>query len=244
MRNLGSGLLLVLAFCGSLPKAAIAQSLHLAPGFTALPKGAKVAVMPVDIELFLVTAGGVPEPKADWTETANQYVRAILKKRNAARGLTSVEVSEQDTEQFVELNALHGAVSRAIALHHFGGPGSLSRLVSKDDKLDWSLGSAVQGVKSATGADYALFTWLRDGTTSAGRAAVMLVFGVLAAGNAAAASAGPRGGGQTGYASLVDLNTGRVVWFNRLQRGTGSLLDENQAAETVDALLTGFPVAK
>jgi hypothetical protein len=49
---------------------------------------------------------------------------------------------------------------------------------------------------------------------------------------------------QTGYASLVDLSTGRVVWFNQLLRGSGDLRDEENAAETIEALLREFPVSK
>ena len=49
---------------------------------------------------------------------------------------------------------------------------------------------------------------------------------------------------QTGYASLVDLKTGRVLWFNRLQRGSGDLREAEKAAETVDALLNEFPITK
>jgi hypothetical protein len=55
---------------------------------------------------------------------------------------------------------------------------------------------------------------------------------------------GMPGGIQVGYASLVDLETGQVVWFNRLARGTGDLREPDSAAETVEALLTDFPVAQ
>ena len=37
------------------------QSKHLAPGFSALTLGSKVAIMPTDIELFSISAGGVLE---------------------------------------------------------------------------------------------------------------------------------------------------------------------------------------
>ena len=50
------------------------------------------------------------------------------------------------------------------------------------------------------------------------------------------------GGEQVGYASLVDLNNGRVVWFNDVRRMSGDLRDEKTAMETVDTLLKGFPV--
>ena len=67
-----------------------------------------------------------------------------------------VEVSETDADEFADINALHGAIARAISMHHFG-PGFLN-LPTKDGKLDWSLGEATRTIKKATGAEYALFT--------------------------------------------------------------------------------------
>jgi hypothetical protein len=54
----------------------------------------------------------------------------------------------------------------------------------------------------------------------------------------------PPGGWQNGYASLVDLTTGRIVWFNFLTRGSGDLREPAKAAETLDALLVRFPAAQ
>lgn len=41
--------------------------------------------------------------------------------------------------------------------------------------------------------------------------------------------------------SLVDLDSGRVLWFNRVRRVSGDLRDQEAAQETLDALLAGFP---
>ena len=54
---------------------------------------------------------------------------------------------------------------------------------------------------------------------------------------------GLAGGAQVGYASLVDLRDGRVVWFNDLRRPRGDLREAGAAAETLEALLMGFPSA-
>jgi hypothetical protein len=230
-----AGSFLVASFVVAGP--AFAQSKNLAPGFVTLPKGAKVAIMPTDIELFSISAGGVAEPKADWTESASKYFKEALVKKKQTLGLDTVEVSEKDADDFADINALHAAIARAISMHHFG-PGNLN-LPTKDGKLDWSLGESAREVKKTTGADYALFSWVRDGYASAERVAAMVAIAVLSLGRVA-----PGGGMQTGYASLVDLNTGQVVWFNRLQRGTGDLREAEKAAETVNTLLNQFPVAQ
>jgi hypothetical protein len=177
----------------------------------------------------------VLEPKADWTEAASKYFKTALMEKKQALGLDAVEVAEKDADEFADINALHGAIARAINLHHFG-PLSLP---TKDGKLDWSLGEVVREVKKTTGADYALFSWVRDSYASAERVAAMIAVAVLTLGRAV-----PGGGAQVGYASLVDLNTGQVVWFNRLQRGSGDLREADKAGETLNALLQQFPVAK
>jgi len=220
--------LIVLACAGP----AQAQSRNLAPGFASLPTGAKVAIMPTDIELFVISAGGVMEPKADWTEAAAKHFKDALVQKKQALGLAAVELSAKQADEAEEINSLHGAIARSIALHHFGA----LKLPTKDGQLDWSMGESVQPIKQATGADYALFSFVRDSYASAERKAMMVGLALLGIGIGL--------GMQTGYASLVDLNTGRVVWFNQLLRGSGDLRDVENAAETIEALLREFPATK
>lgn len=210
----------------------LAQSRNLAPGFETLPKGAKVAIMPTDIELFSISGGGVLEPKADWTEAASTYFRDALVQKKAALGLTAVELAEKDADDAAEINSLHGAIARSIGMHHFGA----LKLPTKDGKLDWSLGESVHPIRQATGAEYALFSWVRDSYASAERKAAMIGLALL--------GVGIGGGMQVGYASLVDLKSGRVVWFNQLVRASGDLREPEKAAETLNVLLDQFPVAK
>lgn len=210
------------------------ESRNLAPGFTALTKGASLLVMQPDVELFSISGGGVVEPKADWTEQAHKHIHDALDRKTAALGLQTRGISEQDSDAFAEISALHAAVARSINLHHMSG-GNLA-LPTKDNKLDWSLGDAVRPIREKSGADYALFIWLRDSYASAERKVAIFALALL--------GVGVPGGMQTGYASLVDLQTGKVMWFNRLLRGTGDLREADTADETVGALLAQFPGAR
>ena len=212
-----------------------AQSKNIAFGFTNLPKGTRVVVMPTDIELFSISGGGVAEPKADWTEAAARHFKAALVKKQDSLGVQLSHLNDLDADDLSDINALHAAVARAIALHHFGT--SAFNLPTKDGKLDWSMGDSVKVIKEKTGADYALFSWVRDSYASGERVASMVVLTLLGV-------RGMQGGSQAGYASLVDLNTGAVLWFNRILRRTGDLREEGKAAETLDTLLEKFPVTK
>lgn len=221
--------------CGVLALAAAAagaQSRNLAPGFTALPKDAKVVVAPLDVELYSISAGGVREPRADWTSAAATHMKAGLADKARALGLGSQDIDDTLADDHAELLHLHAAVANAIATHHFLGV----KLPTKEDRLDWSFGDVMRPLKEKTGARYGLFTWVRDSYASAERVAMMVGMALLGIGVA--------GGTQVGYASLVDLETGQVVWFNLLLRGSGDLREGAKAAESVNALLAGFPAAK
>lgn len=208
-----------------------AESKNLAPGFQTLPKGSMVTIMQPDIELFSISAGGIPEPKADWTEAALKHVQKSIDGRMNGLGLTIRDLAENDVDELAEVNALHAAVARSIALHHMMA-GNFA-LPTKNGKLDWSLGDAVAPLREKAGSDYALFVWMRDTYASAERKVAMFALALL--------GVGIPGGFQVGYASLVDLRTGQVLWFNQLVRGTGDLREEVPANETIAALLKDFP---
>lgn len=206
------------------------QSKNLAPGFTRLPVQAKVVIMPADVELFSMSAGGVQEPRADWTEKAQKHLQQELlnQRSNLARQVSPLKADLHDP--MAELSSLHGAVAQSIFLHHIQG---ISKLPTKNGELRWTLGEAVKDLRDQTQADYALFIWIRDSYASAERKAAMIAMAFLGVGLA--------GGAQIGYASLVNLKDGQVVWFNGLSRASGDLREAKSAEETVQVLLKNFP---
>jgi len=219
-----------------LPAGADAQqaSRNLAPGFTHMARSDKVVIMPVDVELFSLSAGGVAEPKADWTAAALGHMKAALAGKTEKLGLNSSELDDAAADEFAEQTALQAAVARSIALHH-GVAGGWA-LPTKGGKLDWTLGDTLKPLATKTGARYGLFVWVRDSYASAERKAAMVALALLGVGIA--------GGAQVGYASLVDLDSGRVMWFNRLMRASGDLRETAPAVETIDTLLAGFPAVE
>lgn len=239
LRAAGATLLVLAALSllgsgASAQQSAARQSRNLAPGFTTLPANTRILVAPIDVELFSLSAGGVPEPRADWTAAAQTHMKKELERlRDKYKGET-VELDEPSVDELQEMLTLHAAVARSINLHHAGNAGFA--LPTKNGKLDWSFGDALVPLSERSGARYGLFVWIRDSYASAERVAAMVVMAVL--------GVGLSGGSQVGYASLVDLQTGQVLWFNSLMRASGDLREAKPAAETVDALLAGFPAAQ
>jgi hypothetical protein len=226
-------LLLGLLLAAGAAQAQDAASRHLAPGFTARPAGSKLVVVPADMELYSISAGGVIEPRADWTDAAQKNLLIALQSQGKLLGPRVMHLTNDEADELAEVITLERAVSRSISLHHRNGG---MKLATKGERLDWSLGDAVRPLKERTGADYALFTWVRDTYTSPERKAAMVGLALIGAISL--------GGEQEGHASLVDLNTGRVVWFNRISRMFGDLRDPAPAKETVEALLKAFPELK
>lgn len=191
-----------------------------------------IVVMPFDVELSELTAGGLEEPRAEWTTAALEHMRAALEQEAKRYKVKLVDYqpdrgTPEDQSTSLELQKLHRAVGGSVLVHHYL-PGL--QLPSKGEKFDWSLGPAVATIARNHSADYALFLFVRDSYASAGRVAIMVV--------AAIAGVGVPGGAQVGFASVVDLKTGDIVWFNRLVRGHGDLRTPDAAAETVKVLVS------
>jgi hypothetical protein len=191
-----------------------------------------IVVMPLDVELAQLTAGGMQEPHAEWTEAAHKHMRAALEAEAKARNVKLFafepergDVADRETSE--ALVRLHRAVGGAVLLHQYLEGFALP---SKDGRFDWSLGPSVAAISRAHQADYALFLFVRDSYATAGRVAVIVVGALL--------GVGVPGGAQVGFASLVDLRTGDIVWFNRLVRPQGDLRTPEAAGETVKALVS------
>lgn len=195
----------------------------------------KVALIEPDIELSEVGAGGMAEPRKEWTASARQLYPQAAREALARHGIGmapdfALPADAGPDNRLRQLVLLSEAVSMSILQYsRSSGQGPLR---NKHGKFDWSLGPGVQELRQATGADYGLFTYIRDSYASGGRTA-MRVAGLLLLG-------GDIGGGmQVGVASLVDLRTGQVVWHNLLVDQTGDLRNLAGARETADDLLKG-----
>jgi len=235
-----------LALLGSVALAGCVQTRQYADVEFAPPQGDyKLLVMRPDVSVGSVTTGGLVEPRADWTETSRTKLLAALRAQQAARGGNVLIMEKRDSlpgvdaESIAELERLHYAVGSSIALHKYSG----AYLPTKRGKgLDWTLGEDAVALGRRTGYDYALFLHAEDSFASTGRIALQ----VLGIAGCVVGFCAPNigGAGQFAYASLVDLRTGEVVWFNVMQAGSqiagikmGDIRTDEGAAQMVDRLL-------
>jgi hypothetical protein len=205
----------------------------------------KLLVMRPDVSVGSVTTGGMVEPRADWTEQSRRNLLAALRAQQATRGGNAMILEKRDAiagvsaSEIAELERLHNAVGNSIALHKYMGYGLPTK---RGRGLDWTLGEDAVKLGQRSGYDYALFMYAEDNFASTGRVALQ----VLGIAGCFVGFCAPNvgGGGQFAYASLVDLRTGKVVWFNIVQAGSqiagikmGDIRTEAGAAQLVDRLL-------
>jgi hypothetical protein len=177
-------------------------------------------VMRPIVQVGTVTTGGIVEPRADWTDQARGHLLAALREEQAGRGGRTQILERRDEVQGVspeavaDLERLFIAVGNSIILHRYQG---LTLPTKRRQGIDWTLGEDAVAFGRATGMDYALFLHAEDAIASTGRVALQ----VLGIAGCFIGFCAPQGGsGQAAYASLVDLRTGEVVWFNLLQAGS------------------------
>ncbi|HEV2607159.1 MAG TPA: hypothetical protein VGT79_04170 [Xanthomonadaceae bacterium] len=179
-----------------------------------------VVLIDPDIELYEVAAGGMQEPRPQWTEAARRAYPVAVRELLAAHGSTllpdfvpppALQPGDSSNIDHVrQLLLLNQAVASSIVLHSQPG----ADLATKNGRFDWTLGPGVSVLRDATHADYALFTYIRDS----------------------------HGGEHTELASLVDLRNGQIVWFNVLRDEKGDLREAASARATVESLLKQIPL--
>jgi hypothetical protein len=195
-----------------------------------------LVVMRPYVQVGLVTMGGLTEPRADWTDQARTNLLRALAEQQAGRGGRTMILETRDAAKGVDpelvagLERLHLAVGNSIVLHKYLD----QELPTKRRGLDWTLGKDAVRFGEAIGMDYALFLYAQDSFASSERVALQVI-GI--AGCFVGFCAPVSGGSQTAFASLVDLRTGDVVWFNVLQSQLGDIRKPEGAAQMVERLL-------
>jgi len=212
----------------------------------------KLLVLRPDVTVGSLTTGGMVEPRADWTDQARRSIVDALRAQQASRGgkVTILEHRNQlagvTEQELADVERLNFAVDQSIVEHKY----LADYLPTKRRKgLDWTLGADAVRLGQKTGYDYALFLHAEDEVASGGRVAL----GVLGLAGCFIGICAPNVGGQQqlDYASLVDLKTGEVVWFNVVSAGSeipgikfGDLRTPQGAAQMVDRLLGRMKAGK
>lgn len=199
--------------------------------------GATILIVEPRIQLGMLTAGGVTEPREEWSQQARQYVLRHVQNSMVQDSHKFVvgnvdDLMEGRLGQVVRVNE---AVIEAIIAHEYNGYVG-AKLATKKDDFEWTIGDGSELVGQHFGADYALFISGNGTYASGGRVAAFVV--------ASAFGVGIPLGQQQVMASLVDLKTGQVMWVNYAVAGPGADMREDAGAQSlVESLLKDAPLS-
>lgn len=214
-----------------------------------------VVVFRPDVHVGSLKVGGLDEPNVEWTEAARSNIQASLEAAPEFRDAHITFLDEFDGDQaalLAEYRGMFELVSGAMFTHVVAGGQELptkqytlkpKRGKSRDvpstmTRIDWTLGDGAARLKDITGSDYAMFIFTHDSYGDSGRKTAQAI-GML--GCLVGACVIVPAGIHIGYAGLVDLNTGNILWFNTDLAMGGDVREADGAQERVGQLLAGFP---
>lgn len=205
------------------------------PGFMLAPGSAKIVLMRPSVKVGEQSTGGLFEPNADWTDQAKENLGKAIAAIQSQLGNVVVAYSEPVGPAAVratEYRALFDAVAQSVIVYQFF-PGNRLPTKKRKDSFEWTLGSEISALPGLENADYALFIVTEDHFGSTGRKVAQL-FGAMM-------GVSIQSGVHKGFAGLVDLKTGDLVWLNAdLQMG-GDVRTDEGAQKRVAQLFEGFP---
>ena len=215
-------------------RTAVKQGFELASN-----SGKRILVFRPSVSVGSQSTGGMFEPNAEWTEQAKANIQASLEELQARLGnevIVAPEAYGDDAQAVEEHMALFAAVSQAVIEYQFfvGNRLPTKKRDNKADIFDWSLGAAVSKLPGADQADYGLFIYNKDAYGSTGRK-ILQVVALLGPGIAV------KSGEHVGYAGLVDLRTGDLLWLNADGAMGGDVREVDGSQKRVSQLLEEFP---
>lgn len=201
-------------------------------------RGQKILLFRPSVWVGSQSTGGMDEPNADWTDQARGHLLSELKRRQGEFANDLIEQPElvgPDAVVLASHRALFNSVASSVVNYQFFKGNRLP--TRKNKAFDWTLGSGTARIAELTGARYGLFVLTHDAYGSFGRKAFQILAGGLL-------GAGIKSGVHRGYAGLVDLDTGNLVWLNADEAMGGDVRDAEGMQKRVAQLLEDFPGLK
>lgn len=224
-----------LAGCAAGPSAKVHYTIQQDPDARPLQQ---VVLLPVDVDVYEMSAGGVKEEVPEWSDSAEDNVRSAMLVSKDAQGDCCVsrvvdsssltpeeqEIVEEHLALFntVTANALWAELPTNTAWHF------------KSEHFDYTLGHGLAFLKTKYDIDAGLIIVGEDVVSTAGRkttAAVGAIFGVYV----------PLGHSIL-IGGLVDFETGDLLWMNHtVSTGNADLRDQESCLELAHKLMDGYP---
>jgi len=200
--------------------------------------GKRILVFRPTVRVGSQSTGGLFEPNADWTDQARANIEASLDEMQTRLGNEVIEAPDafgEEAQNLQEHMELFSAISRSVINYQFfvGQRLPTKKRDNRNDVFDWSLGPSVADLPGADQADYGLFIFNKDAYGSTGRKILQ--------GLALLGGIGVQSGEHQGFAGLVDLKTGDILWLNADFAMGGDPRKPEGAEKRMRQLLEEFP---
>lgn len=227
---------LVVTGCATVPSAMVHTTIKQDPGSRPLEQ---VVLLPVDVDVYELSAGGVKEEVPEWSSTAETNIRNALLVSKGSGGKCCVtrpvdtssltaderEILEEHLALFntVATNAMWATLPYNTAWHF------------KSENFDYTLGDGLRFLKEKYGLDAGLVITGEDVVSSSGRkttAVLGAIFGIAV----------PLGHSIL-MGGLVDFSSGDLLWLNHVvsTAGQDDLRDPASCIELAKSLMKEYP---
>jgi len=228
---------LLFVFALSLPGLALAAYSAVNPRLATLPQGErpkKVLLLPPQMFVAELSAGGVIQKQDDWTREANENLLAAAESYFREAGQFEAtrlpKLGAEDAEKVESHIGLYDRLALAIYIY---GRGQDSGWQHKKTEWDYTLGDGLAFLREQTGADSALIFTGADIISTGGRKAAF-TFGLLLG------VAIPIGQSFI-TVGLADLKTGEIRWMSYDQSMSLDSRDPAAVQELVKDFFKTYP---
>lgn len=167
----------------------------------------KVVLLPPQVFVFELSAGGVPTRMGDWEATARDNLTSAANRLARESGLFELvptpQLAAADLDQLEAHIGLYDRVAQSVFVY---GRGEEAAWAHKKNEFDYTVGPGLAFLREQTGADAALIVLGSDYISSGGRKAAFIVglaLGIVMPLGQSFMSAG-----------VIDLATGDVQWMS------------------------------
>lgn len=190
----------------------------------------KVVLLPPQVFVYELSAGGVATRKTDWEADARaNLARAATRQALESRLFELVPAPPLDSAELDQLDAHIGLYDRVAQSVFVYGRGEQAAWAHKKNEFDYTIGPGLAFLRERTGADAAMIVLGSDYISTGGRKAAFIVG--LALGVALPL------GQSFMTAGVVDLQTGDVQWMSF---DSSSTMDTRDAADDDELMRTLF----
>lgn len=198
----------------------------------ALPK--RILLLPPEITVKELSAGGVPEKVPEWTKQASENVAREMGALAAGRGdfelVKLPELTAEEQDLLEEHLGIYFQV--ALAAHRLTAT-AVQGWEHKRQRFDYTVGDGLKFLRQKTGADAALMVIGEDVVSSGGRKAAFVLGALVGVGI-------PMGQSLLSV-GIVSLEEGDLLWMHNDFSVAKDLKDAQSVREMLNTIMAVYP---